>query len=266
MRICDILSSTNLDEFKQCDPFLGDRNVKIGKQKKINDGKVFINYHCNKCNNDYTFTSIGELMCLRVGERMLSIDTVLKCPSCDVKLPIWFLIESEHDIDNHTYNRYRVLKRVEKFNDNVSMVASDHGNFTELLIKADIANNNQLGAAAIVYLRKVFEGITHQVAQAQNINIYRKNGSLNPFKEILEEVDARSHIIPIEFSQNGYRLFRELSDIVHGDSVENDALGLVKYKALKCLVVGILDNVKRNSGIMEAIGMLGWNNEGEADE
>ena len=50
--------------------------------------------------------------------------------------------------------------------------------------------------------------------------------------------------IAYEFSQNGYRLFRELSDIVHGDSVENYALGLVKYKALKCLVVGILDNVK----------------------
>lgn len=267
MRVSDILSKPISDEFKQCDLFLGERTIRLGKQKKINVGNILINYHCNKCDNIYTFSSIGDIVCLRVGERLLSIDSVLKCPSCDVKIPVWFLLESEKDIDNFSYNKYRVLKRVEKLNEDVSVVEIDYGNFTNLLIKADIANNNQLGAAATVYLRKIFEGITYQVADSQNINIYKNNSNkLRPFKDILEEVDKLKHIIPREFSENGYRLFRELSDIVHGDSIENDEMGLIKYKALRCLVVGILENVKANKEMMDALGCLGWNNTGEENE
>ncbi len=267
MRINDILSKPISDEFKQCDPFLGDKLIKIGKQKKLSVGNVLINYHCNNCNSDYTFCSAGDLSCIRVGERLLSIDTVLLCPSCNTELPIWFLIESQSDIDDVTYNKYRILKINENFNGNVTIVSSDYGKFTQLLIKADISHKNQLGAASVVYLRKVYEGITHQVANAQNINIYKSNSNkLRPFKEILEEVDQQSHIIPREFTANGYRLFGELSDIVHGDSVENEDIALIKYKALRRLVVGILDNVKSNHEIMEAIGTLGWDQEGGTNE
>ena len=61
-------------------------------------------------------------------------------------------------------------------------------------------------------------------------------------------------------------MFGELSDIVHGDSIENDEMGLIKYKALRRLVVGILDNVKSNEEMVEALGCLGWNNTGEENE
>lgn len=65
---------------------------------------------------------------------------------------------------------------------------------------------------------------------------------------------------PKEFSENGYRLFGELSDVVHGNYDEQ--LGLQKYDALHRLIVGVLDNVKNNREMMEAIGTLGWNQEG----
>ena len=246
MRINDILSKPISDEFKQCDPFLGEKLIKIGKQKKLSIGNILINYHCNKCCSDYTFSSDGDLSCIRVGERLLSIDTVLLCPSCRTELPIWFLVESEKDISDVIYNRYRILKITEKFNENVTIVSSDYGDFTSFLVKAEAAHKNQLGAASIVYLRKVYEGITHQIATAQNINIHKQNSNrLRPFKDILEEVDQQAHIIPREFTENGYRLFGELSDIVHGDSIENEEIALIKYKALRRLVIGILDNISK---------------------
>ena len=46
--------------------------------------------------------------------------------------------------------------------------------------------------------------------------------------------------IPQEFSEDGYRLFGELSNVVHGEFDENE--GISKYPALFRLVQGILDN------------------------
>ncbi len=65
---------------------------------------------------------------------------------------------------------------------------------------------------------------------------------------------------PREFSANGYRLFGELSEIIHGEY--NEELALQKYDSLYRLIVGILDNVKINKELMTAIGSLGWDNDG----
>jgi hypothetical protein len=67
-------------------------------------------------------------------------------------------------------------------------------------------------------------------------------------------------LIPNEFSANGYRLFGELSDVVHGDC--DDETGLEKYNPLYRLVVGVIENVKNNNEMMSAIGSLGWNDDG----
>ena len=75
---------------------------------------------------------------------------------------------------------------------------------------------------------------------------------------MLQEVDRQCAIIPREFSENGYRLFGELSDIVHGEY--NEDLALSKYESLHRLIVGVLDNVKNNNELMTAVGLLGWNN------
>jgi len=48
-----------------------------------------------------------------------------------------------------------------------------------------------------------------------------------------------------------------LSDVVHSDYDEH--LGLKKYDTLRRLVIGVLDNIKINRELLEAIGTLGWN-------
>ena len=125
--------------------------------------------------------------------------------------------------------------------------------------KAQRAYRDELGAGAIVYLRKILERITEQVAEAAIITTRKQNGNRRPFNQLLEEVDSKCSIIPKEFSANGYKLFSELSEVVHGDSDER--MGLEKYISLQRLVVGILENVRKNKEIMDAIGFLGWNDE-----
>ena len=135
--------------------------------------------------------------------------------------------------------------------------------FTELLEKSKRAARDHLGAGAIVYLRKILERVTHQAADAEGIPWKKSNGKPKPFKEVLELVDSQCSIIPREFSENGYKLFGELSDVVHGDY--NEETALLKFDALYRLVIGVIENVKNNKEMMEAIGKLGWNG-GERSE
>lgn len=72
-------------------------------------------------------------------------------------------------------------------------------------------------------------------------------------------VKAEVDFIPKEFSDDGYRLFGELSDVVHGEFDEEE--GLKKYQTLKRLVVGVLDNIKNRADFAEAQARLGWTNE-----
>ena len=134
-----------------------------------------------------------------------------------------------------------------------------YGEYSTLLDKAELAYNEGLGAGAIVYLRKVFEKITIQSAEAMNIE-YSKHPGGNPrnFKDLLIKVDKQCSIIPAEFSANGYKLFQELSNVVHGEYDEN--LGLNKFDSLYRLVIGILDNVNNHKEILEATAALGWDN------
>ena len=117
--------------------------------------------------------------------------------------------------------------------------------------------------SSIVYLRKIFEKITVQTANAVSIQVLKPNGRQRPFKELLEEVDKQCHIVPPEFSANGYRLFGELSDVVHGDFDEQ--LGLTKFEPLYRLVIGILENVRNREELSAAKKALGWSEDGEED-
>lgn len=111
-----------------------------------------------------------------------------------------------------------------------------------------------------VYLRKVFEKITVQSAEAMGIE-YPKHPGGNPrnFKDLLIKVDEQCSIIPAEFSANKYKLFQELSNVVHGEYDEN--LSLAKFDSLYRLVIGILDNVNNHKEILEATIALGWDDE-----
>lgn len=256
MRLSDVLSKPLTSEFKQIDGFLSNAKLNCGKQKKIDVGVVALPYFCISCEDDLTFNSNGELFCIGINDRLISIDSVLKCPRCGAFVPVWFLVESKGEA-HALAPEVRVLKRTEKLTENVQLSRGQYGDFSELLEKADRAYRDELGAGAIVYLRKILELVTEQTAEAEEIETKKANGSPKPFKEVLESVDKRRRIIPREFSDNGYKLFGELSDVVHSDYDEH--LGLKKYDTLRRLVIGVLDNIKINRELLEAIGTLGWN-------
>ena len=119
------------------------------------------------------------------------------------------------------------------------------------LNKADIAYSNGLGCGAVVYLRKVYETITNNVANVTGVNRLNSKGKKRPFKEVLEEVDKKNRIIPVEFSNNSYELFRKLSNNIHEDSDDIEALS--KYKSFKRLIVGVVESVRNNKEIIIAM-------------
>lgn len=258
MRLSDVLSKPLNDTFAQVEGYLGNRNLGVGKQRKIEVGKVALNFFCKNCGDDRTFCSGDQLFCIGVNNQTISIDCVLKCSVCSSSVQLWFLIESDDDM-SLAAPWVRIAKRSEKLSNMVLFSREKYGDFSELLEKANRAYRDELGAGATVYLRTILEQITNQVAEAAQINTKKSNGRGRPFKELLEEVDKSRSIIPQEFSENRYRLFAELSDLVHGKYDEKT--GLKKYGAFCRLVVGVLDNVRNNEELMAAIGSLGWDDE-----
>lgn len=255
MRLSDILSNPISSDFQQVENFLGTKKLGPGKQRKISIGIVGRTYLCKTCNLDITFASTkDELHCIGVNDFLISIDCVLVCPRCNNEIPVWFLIESKNfEVQNP---EVRVLNCTEKFSEKVLLSNQKYGNYSDLLEKAERAFRNNLGAGAVIYLREVYERITIQIARAENID----TETITTFRQRLEKADEKRHIIPNEFSENGYKLFSELSKIIHSDNTDNEECGMKKYAALRRLVIGVLDNVKNNNELMSAIGELGWNN------
>ena len=258
MRLSEILSKPPTLEFKQVEGFLGEKILSAGKQRKIQVGRIALNYFCNNCADVRTFCSGEEIYCIGVNEHLVSIDCVLTC-HCGASVQIWFLVDCDGDISGRA-PEIRILKRTEKLSPDALLDMKRYDELSELLEKAQRAHREQLGAGAIVYLRKIFEQITQQTAAAAEIPCTNNNGRRKPFRNLLEEVDRQCSIIPREFTANGYRLFGELSDIVHGEY--NEELALLKYESLHRLIIGILDNVKNNNELMTAIGSLGWDEGG----
>ena len=253
MRLSDVLSKPITTDYVQIEGFLGSRKLKTGNSKKIAVGKVALNYYCNNCGDQRTFYS-GE-------------DCVLECPRCGASVQMWFLLECREEDNMHSQYPYvRIVKRSEKFSEAVSLNTEPYGDFTNALEKAKKAAREGFGAGSIVYLRKVFERIITQTAEAANppIETRKANGNLKPFIQILTPVKDQCNIIPSEFAEDGYKLFGELSDVVHGDYDEDEALQ--KFDAFYRLVTGVLEKIKTNRELMDAIGTLGWHTGGEENE
>jgi len=259
MRLSDVLSRPPAHEFKQVEGFLGGINLAVGKQRKIQVGKIALNYCCMKCNDMRTFCSGEEIYCIGVNKHLISIDSVLTC-FCGASVQIWYLVDCYDDISGLA-PEIRILKRSEKLSTDVMLDKARYDELSELIEKAQRAHRDGLGAGSMVYLRKIFEQITIQTANAKGISCTYNNGKKKTFKDLLKEVDKQCSIIPKEFSANGYKLFGELSEIVHGEY--NEDLALLKYESLHRLTIGILDNVKNKHELITAIGSLGWNNGGE---
>ena len=260
MRLSDILSKEQDLTFKPLDSFLVGKKGRVGQKVELDIGTIALNYYCKKCENMRTFNSKGRLSCIFINKNMVSIDCVLSC-TCGSTVGVWFIVESENDITSFN-PKVRILKRSERLSESVQMNGAQYGIFNDMLNNAERAYRENLGAGAVVYLRKIFEMITIQTANSKKIEYMQYEGG-NPknFSGLLEKVDEKCSIIPKEFSENGKQLFKELSTILHGDVAEE--IGIQKYKPLHRLVIGILDNVRNRSEFNDAKKALGWTIEEE---
>lgn len=271
MKLNKLLSKPAAEDYQQVDTFWlpkegvesefddsneDDEFLRIGQNVPLDIGQISLNYYCEECEDLRTFTSDKEqeLQGIVVSPKMLSVDCVLRC-SCDASVFIWFLIEAKSDIRFQS-PEVRILHYREKLSEGVKLQSEQYGEFAEWLEKAKRAYRDGLGSGAVIYLRKVFEALTYNVAKADsNIEVTRA-GKRRTFYEILKEVDNKYSIIPEYFSANGYQLFRELSNIIHVDGSEEEALEY--FGALETLVTSILDNVNKKEELRSAVGKFNW--------
>jgi hypothetical protein len=255
MRLSDVLNKAPSQERLQVERFLGHKRLPWGKNKTIEVGTVIHNFNCMTCGDDRTFISGNKLTALIAGENMVSIDIALKCPVCNSSVESWYLIKSEDDLYSLNPTVY-LVRYTENRRGAARGVGVGAGQFEDLLDQAHIAFANQLGAGSMVYLRKIFEMVTYQVAATAGIATLQPNGHRRSFKSLLTEVDREHRIIPSKFSDNGYTLFSELSEVIHGDSDEEEALR--KFSACRQLVLSVVQNVKGDQEIAAALDTLGW--------
>lgn len=292
MRLSTVLSECNKYEFKIIESFLDKERyadnqddvdgdlilLSPGDFFEIQIGRVNLPFFSTNCNDNIMFVSPPELHCLTINHQLVSIDCMLtcsdsesnaKCNECASIIQAWFLLEAD-DIFAHTPN-VRIIKHNFRLPPHIKLPIETEDIYVELLGKADIAYKERLGAGAVIYLRAAFEKITHQVGRDSGIAIHKPNGKTKPFDQVLRAVDNKCTIIPEEFTEKSYELFSKLSEITHGNSDEKTALE--QYSALRRLVIGVIDNVKRqkeviqnNKEIKSALEAIGIDIGGEAVE
>lgn len=234
---------------------------------EIDAGRIALNFYCKKCEDSRTFMSPDRLHALIINENLISIDAFLQCPVCKTEIQVWFLLEVKDMFTEEP--KVKILKRTEKLSKNVSELRENSfGIYTDLLEKAMRASREGFGAGAIIYLCKVFEQVTSEAAKASNISTtyINSNGKekRKNFKDLLTEVDTKCAIVPIEFSNNRYKLFGKLSDVVHGEYDEE--IALEKFSAFYRLVTGIIENIKSKEEFQSAQQALGLSEGGDKNE
>lgn len=255
MRLSEVLNAAPDTAAAQVENFLGYRKIAWGKQKPITVGRVVRNHFCLSCGDIRSFVSSETLSCLVSGDSTLSIDVALRCSGCESGAEAWFLLGCDDDLYAQAPEIY-----LQRFTENRRDIAGGQGfqveQIDDLFERAQIAFDDSLGAGAMVYLRKIFEAVTSQAADAIGLSTRRSNGKRKDFRSLLAEVDATSQIIPSEFSNDGYTLFGELSEVIHGDSDELRALE--KYEPCRRLILGIVNNIRNREEFAAAITSLGW--------
>ena len=232
---------------------------------EIDAGRIALNFYCKKCEDSRTFMSPDRLHALIINENLISIDAFLQCPVCKTEIQVWLLLEVKDMFTEEP--KVKILKRTEKLSKNVSELRENSfGIYTDLLEKAMRASREGFGAGAIIYLRKVFEQVTSEAAKASNISTtyINSNEKRKNFKDLLTEVDTKCAIVPIEFSNNRYKLFGKLSDVVHGEYDEE--IALEKFSAFYRLVTGIIENIKSKEEFQSAQQALGLSEGGDKNE
>ncbi|GAA4357598.1 hypothetical protein [Microbacterium rhizosphaerae] len=256
MLLSDLLSKAPEQVESRVDRFLfGSRPLGWGKTTTLKSGQVALNFQCRTCGGIRTFLSGSRLSCLVVGAGLLSIDVTLKCSTCANTVEAWFLVAAVDDFYSSA-PLVRVERYTENLRDRADRVESTSGPFSDLLTRAQLAYELGLGAGSMIYLRKIFELVTHEVAEIAEVPIVSAKGKRRPFKDVLQEVNEKRNIIPLSFSGSGYKLFGELSDVIHGQS--DEVVALAKYAPCRQLVLGVVDQVNKDNEFAKAIEELGW--------
>jgi hypothetical protein len=260
VRLSSVLSDAVVLRLSQVEPFMGKANAGWGSHRRIDVGTVTRQYYCTACESVRPFNSKKQLNCLVAGPDVVSIDVVLKCVDCANTVEIWFLLKCADDLFGQAPSVSLVYCN-EHLGSSASALGPNNRVMQDLLDRADLGRRVGLAAGSIVYLRKHFEITTHTAATGAGVPLQTEKGKRRSFADILKEVDQEIQIIPGEFSQDGYRLFSELSEVIHGHADEMLALG--KYAALRRLVVGVFENVQNRAEFAQATNDLGWVSEGE---
>lgn len=257
MRLSEVLNNAPDTSTYQIETFIRKTKIRWGQHEHIEVGKVARNYLCPICRDSRTYYSGPKLSCLITSDKSVSIDVTLRCSGCEhCTVDAWFLVESKDHL--LTPSPLVTVKRFSESRQSIDNELDGHRreSIEDLFDRAQIAYQDELGAGAMIYLRKIFESVTEQSALAMNIAVKTKSNRRKPFKQLLQQVDEVSHIIPQEFNRPGYRLFEELSDVIHGESSEAEAL--IKYNPCRRLVSGIVNNIRNNRDVAEAIAELDW--------
>ena len=253
--------------------------ISSGDFIEIKIGTINLPFYSTICQDSNSFISPKKLHCLIINEKMISIDCQLKCTDydkenskcrqCNPDIQAWFLIEAD-DIFANNHNVH-LVKQNFKLPENIKLPVEMDDKYSEWLAKAEIAYKERLGAGAIIYLRSAFEKITQEVGLSAGVTIKNDKDKFLNFREVLQRVDSECSIIPPIYAENGYELFSRLSEIAHGNSDEETALK--EYDALKRLVFGIIENVRRknkelknNAEIKKALIDAGFVSGGEENE
>ena len=264
MRLSKVLSKGPSDNFYQVDGFLPKINPKKGIQTKINVGDVGLDFFCEECDDKKTFCSQKPSYCMGIDKTMVIVSSLLCCAQCKKnEVLVWFLLEGTGAFSGNTLS-VRVKKRWIKLLGGVQYGIGKQDELSELLNKAETCYFDELGVGAVIYLRVILEKIVNQLADTLGSPSNGKTSGYVSFKSLLEMVDAKLSIIPAVLKKNSYKLFREMSEIVHGKSTDEKALN--EYNALKSLVEGILKTVEVNEETSKAIKELGWKLNGDKDE
>ena len=227
--------------------------ISSGDFIEIQIGTINLPFYSTICQDSNSFISPKKLHCLIINEKMISIDCQLKCTDydkgnskcrqCNPYIQAWFLIEADDIFANNP--NVHLVKQNFKLPENIKLPVEMDDKYSEWLAKAEIAYKERLGAGAIIYLRSAFEKITQEVGLSTGVTIKNDKDKFLNFREVLQRVDAECSIIPPIYAENGYALFSRLSEIAHGNS--DEATALKEYDALKRLVFGIIENVKRKN-------------------
>lgn len=253
--------------------------ISSGDFIEIQIGTINLPFYSTICQDSNSFISPKKLHCLIINEKMISIDCQLKCTDfdkenskcrqCNPCIQAWFLIEADDMFANNP--NVHLVKQNFKLPDNIKLPVEMDDKYSEWLAKAEIAYKERLGAGAIIYLRSAFEKITQEVGLSTGVTIKNDKDKFLNFREVLQRVDAECSIIPPIYAENGYALFSRLSEIAHGNS--DEATALKEYDALKRLVFGIIENVKRknkeiknNAEIKKALIDAGFVSGGEKND